>query len=290
MVRRLVYHYGPRSRVLTAVFVVGIGAYWQLGPDIGEAIPSAAGWKKIGDFFSAAVSPAMQYEHSVPAGTDPLLLKSLKSIWLTLAFAIVSVSLALIGGGILSFISSSAWWEDDPNLVASPARKIFRNTLAPAMKWTARTIMVMTRSVHELLWAVLFMSAMGLSWATAILAIAIPFSGIFAKIFSEMIDEAPRDAAYALRELGASPLKVFCFGLLPRAIPDMTAYACYRLECGMRSAAIMGFFGFQTLGYYLALAFDETHFHEVWTYLYSLIALIIVVDIWSGWMRRRLVG
>ena len=123
---------------------------------------------------------------------------------------------------------------------------------------------------------------------TGVLAIAIPYGGTLAKIFSEMIDEAPRDAALALRAAGASGLQVFGFGLVPRAVPDMIAYAFYRFECALRSSAVLGFFGMGTLGREIEQAFQATNYGEVWTHLYVLIALVIVFDAWSGRLRARL--
>ena len=155
---------------------------------------------------------------------------------------------------------------------------------------STRVVIVGMRSVHELLWAVLFLAAFGLNSASAVIAIAIPYAGTLAKVFSEMIDEASRDAGHALRAAGASPLQVFCFGLLPRAVPDMSAYAFYRFECAVRSSAILGFFGFPTLGYFISAAFENLHYGEVWTYLYVLSALVIGIEIWSGAMRRRFVA
>ena len=124
---------------------------------------------------------------------------------------------------------------------------------------------------------------------TAVIAIVIPFAGTFAKVFSEIIDEAPRETARALRATGAAPVQIFLFGLLPRALPDMAAYAFYRFECALRSSAILGFFGFPTLGYYIAASFENLHYSEVWTYLYALGLLVITADWWSGALRRRLV-
>ena len=124
---------------------------------------------------------------------------------------------------------------------------------------------------------------------TAILAIALPYAGTLAKVFSEMVDEAPRESAAALAGAGATPLAAFLFGLLPRALPDLAAYAFYRFECALRSSAVLGFFGFPTLGYYLAASFENLHYGEVWTYLYTLFLLVVAADVWSGALRRRLV-
>jgi phosphonate transport system permease protein len=146
------------------------------------------------------------------------------------------------------------------------------------------------RSVHELLWAVLFLAAFGLNSFGAVIAIAIPYGGTLAKIFSELLEEAPRESARALAQLGASPAQRFAFGLAPRALPDMCAYAFYRFECAVRSSAVLGFFGFPTLGYSIAQAFENLHYREVWTYLYALIALVLLLELWSASLRRRFVA
>ncbi len=105
-----------------------------------------------------------------------------------------------------------------------------------------------------------------------------------------MIDEAPRDVAYAYRGSGASATQVYLFGLLPRALPDMIAYSFYRFECALRSSTILGFFGYPTLGFYIAASFENLHYGEVWTYLYTLLVLVILVDWWSGALRKRFVA
>jgi phosphonate transport system permease protein len=72
-------------------------------------------------------------------------------------------------------------------------------------------------------------------------------------------------------------------------LPDLTAYTFYRFECALRSSAVLGFFGFPTLGYYIAASFENLHYGEVWTYLYALFILIVIVEWWSGIIRRRFV-
>jgi phosphonate transport system permease protein len=189
---------------------------------------------------------------------------------------------------VLGFFASTAWWAGDPTGGQSALGRALRRTVAPASYAFFRTLIALMRSIHELLWAVLFLAALGLSEVAAILAIAIPYAGTLAKVFSEMVDEAPRDAAQALRAAGASRLQVYCFALIPRALPDMVAYGFYRLECALRSSAIMGFFGFPTLGLYVRQSFSSTNYGEVWTYLYVLIALVVLLDAWSAGMRRRI--
>ena len=88
---------------------------------------------------------------------------------------------------------------------------------------------------------------------------------------------------------GASGLQVFAVGLVPSALPDMIAYAFYRFECALRSAAILGFLGVPTLGVLIKQAFKFGVYGEAWTHLYVLLVMIVVFDVWSGAVRRRMV-
>lgn len=247
----------------------------------------------LAEFAAAALRPALDYEgQELPPGNPPLLLKALAGAWRTVVFAASAMSLALLIGLPLGLVGSASWWAPDPLDGAGGRkgpRRVARRVLVPPLFAGLRLLIALLRSVHELLWAVIFLAAFGLNTASAVIAIAIPYAGTLAKVFSEMLDETPRSSADALRALGASPGQVYLVGILPRAAADMGAYAFYRFECAVRSSAVLGFFGFPTLGYYLSLSFENLHFREVWTYLYTLLALIVILELWSGLLRRRLV-
>jgi phosphonate transport system permease protein len=271
-----------RRLVLALIVAAGLLSAWYLKLTPAELWPGEGGFSVIGKFFARAFAPAF---HSEGGTGSSLLPQAFEAARVTVVFAAAGMSLSLVFGLGLGFLASSAWWAGDPVRGAG----LVRRTVAPVLHSAARVLIALMRSVHELLWALLFLCAFGLSNANAVLAIAIPYGGTLAKIFSEMIDEAPRDAAEALRATGASPAQVFAFGLLPRALPDMAAYSFYRFECALRSSAILGFFGLPTLGYYIKLSFDNLYYGEVWTYLYVLFLLIVAVDWWSGALRRRVV-
>jgi phosphonate transport system permease protein len=286
---RIAIAFSPRLRVAFGIGILGVVSFFSLDLVVGDLAPTEAGWKKCRAFFAAAFQPAFDYEQAPPEGTKPLLVKVAGSMLQTVCFAACSIGIAIVAGSILGFLSSSAWWQHArANKAATPFGRFVR-MFPTSMMWSSRLFVVLLRSIHELVWAVILLSAFGLNNATAILAIAIPYSGVFAKIFSEFIDEAPRDSATALQMSGVSGANVFLVGLLPRALPDMIAYVCYRFECAVRSCAVMGFFGIPTLGYYLQPAFEEQHFREAWTYLYALLFLVVSIDMWSGAVRRRLV-
>ncbi len=278
---------GLRRILILTILGAGLWAFIQLNLSPDDLIPNPGGLQVAWKFFSRALSPALTYEAAfVPANTQPLLWKAIQAAGMTVVFAAAAMSLALVTGLLLGFLASTAWWAGDPAGGRSATQVFLRRSVAPIIYGSTRVLITLMRSVHELIWAVLLLAAFGLSHLSAAVAIAIPFGGTLAKIFSEMIDEAPRDVAEAYRGSGASPAQVYLLGLLPRALPDMITYSFYRFECALRSSAILGFFGYPTLGFFIAASFENLHYGEVWTYLYTLFFLVTLVDWWSGALRK----
>ena len=275
---------GPLGRRGAVVLLCALAALaGAVVLDLGPAglVPSGGGLTVAREFLAAALSPALDYEAAPASGAaGDFRLRVLAALGKTLSFAAAGLSLALLLALPLGCLASSAWWSEE----------LGRGSASRWVQGGARALMAGMRSVHELLYAVIFLAALGTSPSTAVLAIAIPYGGTLAKVFADMLDEAPVDSAFALRAAGVAPAGIFLFGTLPRALPDMAAYAFYRLECAVRSSAVLGFFGFETLGYYLRLSFENLHYREVWTYLYALIALVLLLEGWSALMRRRFVA
>lgn len=269
MPSRLSQTFGARRLLLLTILGLGCIAFSQLGIGPAQIFPSDGRGSAIAKFFAAAFTPALSSKALATTGAAMLT---------TLQFAALATAISVVAGLVLGFLGSTAWWP--------PGSR--RNPLRLGLFLTTRFLITLMRSIHELLWALLFLVAIGFTHTAGVIAIAIPFSGTFAKIFSEMIDEAPRAAGDALGAAGATPLRVYLFGLLPQALPDILAYTLYRFECALRASAVMGFFGVATLGYYLKLAFEDLAYPLVWTYLYALIILVIIFDAWSASARRRI--
>lgn len=281
---------GARALVLLGILAAGGWAAARLGSP-GEGIEvGRAGLTEAGRFFSRALSPSFVSQAPAPFGGHSLLPDALEGVRVTVVFAAAAIGLALLAGLPLGFLGSTAWWRGDPAGATSFPLHLFRRAGAPTLYVATRTFIALLRSVHEFIWAVLFLCAMGRSNLAAVVAIALPYAGTFAKVFSELIDEAPPGPAEALRAAGARPFAVFLFGLLPQALPDLLAYTFYLFECALRSSAVLGFFGYPTLGYFISASFENLYYGEVWTYLYALLAVIVAVEWWSGALRKRLVA
>lgn len=267
-----------RTRVLTGIFAAGVLAFLGLGLDGGGLIPKGEGAILVKEFFAAAMQPAWDYEPGgfLPADAPPFLLKVVSGLWGTLVYAITAISLSFVFGLVFGVLASESFWAT-------------RGKAWGVLRWSIRVLMTAMRSIHELLWALLLLAALGLSPAAAVLAILIPYTGTLAKVFSEMLDECDTRPSNALHQIGVTQSRIFLFARLPRALPDIAAYTFYRFECAVRSSAVLGFFGFTTIGLYLKQSFENLHYREVWTYLYGLILVVLVLEAWSAQLRRRFV-
>jgi phosphonate transport system permease protein len=140
------------------------------------------------------------------------------------------------------------------------------------------------RAIHELFWALIFLQIFGLSPLTGILAIGIPYAGIIAKVYSEILEEADPAPARAAPS-GSGAISIFLFARLPDAWVHFKHYSLYRLECGLRSSAVLGFVGLPTLGFHLDSAFKQGSYSEVSALL---ILFYIIIATMRYWMHKRL--
>ena len=177
------------------------------------------------------------------------------AILLTVAFAFIGLVVSNLAGFFLSLI--------------------FQNIFI-------RTICAVLRSIHELFWALIFLQFFGLSPLTGLLAIGIPYAAIFAKVYAEIAEETPSPATVSLdRSVGW--FTRYLYGRLPDLLPKFKTYSLYRLECGLRSSAVLGFVGLPTLGFYLETAFSEGYYSEISALLILFYVLIATIRYWVRW-------
>ncbi len=158
--------------------------------------------------------------------------------------------------------------------------------LAMAYEWRGvRMFCASIRAVHELFWGLIFMQVFGLSPLTGLLAIAIPYTGIFAKIFAEIFDRQSPVPGQTLAPT-LSRISRFAYTLLPQAWPELAGYTRYRFECALRSSAILGFIGLPTLGFFLDTAFKQGQYSEAFGLL--LVFYLVIASI-RYWLRPRLI-
>ena len=246
--------------ILFAAFAWSLSGVDWFGPTVHTGGPQAF-LRFIQSLFPPELSPAF-------------LKLTLAASFQTLAYSVASITVAVIIAVPAGLLASGV-------VARSPSSGL---PVAVASRFLLGAI----RSVHELVWAVLFVYALGLSSATAILALALPYAGILGRIYADLLNDVSEEPLRALRACGASPFQVFLFGRLPMAFPDMLSYTFYRFECAIRSAAILGFVGIPGLGYQIQLSLHDILFGQVWTLMAAMVLLVVAVDLWSARVRRSL--
>ncbi|MBW4467779.1 MAG: ABC transporter permease subunit [Pegethrix bostrychoides GSE-TBD4-15B] len=224
-------------------------------------------------FLSASLHPDLSRE---------MLQLTWDATLITLAYAVCGTALSLLFGLVGGLLGSEVWW-----LAVSGAGG---NQVQPPPLWLGmRALLAFPRAIHELIWGLFFVGLWGLDPLTAVLAIAIPFGAIVAKVFSEILDDTPRQPLQVLLNSGVSPLSACCYSLLPQAFLNLLSYAFYRFECSVRSATVLGLIGAGGLGYQLLLSFQSLRYDQLWTFFYALFVLNGLVD-WSSARLRQHLG
>lgn len=155
--------------------------------------------------------------------------------------------------------------------------------IAPVYRFgPVRAACILVRSIHELFWALLLMQAFGIGPLTGVLAIALPYTGICAKVFAEYLEEADQRPSRALPN-AVGPLARFFYARLPLALPQIKTYVLYRFECGLRSSGVLGFIGLPTLGFQLDAFFREGAYGATSAILILYVAMIASVRVWMRW-------
>lgn len=268
---------GSRTRrrwtLVAALVVLGsVGAAVAGALTRGEPLARASGLRQVGEFFAAAVRPEL--------GADFLALTA-RAAATTLCFAGLGTALSLVLGVGVGVLASQTWWR-------LGAR---RGGLMRRGRWSwvgARGALVLPRGIHEVVWGLFLLSVLGIEPVVAVLAIAIPFGAITAKVFSEIIDDVDRRLADALIAAGAGRTAAFAYGVVPAATGELTSYAFYRLDCAIRSATVLGLIGAGGLGFQLQLSFSALRYTEIWTLIYALILLSLLADTWGAAVRDRM--
>ena len=222
------------------------------------------GFDLLAEFIQAAFTPSL----------DPLVLGSaLKGLGITVGVALLGWAASGLLGLALALASSRQVW-----------------TCCCGLVWPAnllRRLLALPRSIHELLWGLLLLQVVGLQPAVAIAAIAIPYAALVARVLGDQLDALPSGSLAALRCSGVAAPQALLTALGPPLLSGLLSYGGYRLECALRSATLLGVFGLGGLGTELKLCLQSLQFHELWTGLWLLLAVMLLLETGLGGLRRR---
>ena len=204
----------------------------------------------------------------------------LRETWRTVAMATAGISLALLLALPLTLLTTRSL--SISALSGAMARGPF--WLRQGLKW----LLIVLRSIPELVWALVFVRVVGLGPTAGVLAIALTYGGMLGKVYGEILESGEAGATQALLRNGSGRLQAFAYGLLPQNAAELASYTVYRWECAVRSSVVLGFVGAGGLGQQLDSAMKMFNGGEVVTMLAVFVALVAAADAASAWLRGRL--
>ena len=223
--------------------------------------------KFLGDFFP----PKIEGE---------FLLLVAKETWRTVAIATAGIALALVLAVPLALLSV--------RVLSVSALTGKMNRFPAALRTLLRWVMVVLRSVPELIWALIFVRVVGLGPTAGVIAIALTYGGMLGKVYAEILESGDAQVTQSLLRNGAGRLQAFFYGLLPQNAAELTSYSVYRWECAIRSSAVLGFVGAGGLGQQMDASMKMFNGSEVSTMLIVFMLLVWLADATSAWLRKEL--
>ncbi|MBX3618946.1 MAG: ABC transporter permease [Rhizobacter sp.] len=215
-----------------------------------------------------------------PAHSPEFLLLVMQETWRTVAIATAGITLGLALAVPLTLVATRAL-----SVSALSGRMA---ALPYALRQAVRALLIVLRSVPELVWALVFVRVVGLGPAAGVLAIALTYGGMLGKVYAEILESSEGQVTQTLLRNGASRLQAFAYGLLPQNAAELTSYTVYRWECAIRSSVVLGFVGAGGLGQLMDGSLKMFAGSEVLTLLLVFVLLVALADRLSAALRRAL--
>ena len=217
-----------------------------------------------------------------PPSVQPDFLKMVfKATLETLAMATAGIALAMAIAMPLSLIITHS-------LSISRLGPASGHRASQLARYLVRMVILLMRGIPEIVWALLLVRVFGLGPMSGVLAIAVTYGGMLAKVYSEILETENTRAARALLMLGSGRTAAFLYGLLPGASQELASYTVYRWECAVRASVVMGFVGAGGLGQLMDQSMKMLNGGEVSAILLVFLALVFLADSISLVIRRQL--
>ncbi len=164
-----------------------------------------------------------------------------------------------------------------------------RNTTPNALTWfIGRFILVTSRSVNTVVWALLFVAIFGPGPVAGIWAVAMRSIGFMGKLIAEAIEEIDTGPVEAIEATGASRLQVLLIGVLPQVLPVVYGTTVYRWDINIRESTVLGFVGAGGIGIMLYSSINQFAWHEVSVMLAAILGVVVVSEFVSATVRQRI--
>ena len=193
---------------------------------------------------------------------------------------------------VLETVQIAIWGTLLAVVLALPLCFAAARNLSPnlALFHVMRQVLNALRGINEIIFALIFVAAVGLGPFAGVLALSIHGAGMLGKFFAEAIEEIDSGPVEALRSTGANALLVVIFGVLPQVIPGWIASTLYRFEVNLRAATILGMIGAGGIGFELVSSMKLFQYQDTATCVLVILAMVMSADYVSTRLRARILA
>ena len=177
-------------------------------------------------------------------------------------------------------------------LMAIPVAWLGANNISPLGRFTyfvGRVLMTLSRSVHEVVWGLVFVAAVGLGALAGVLAMAVRSIGFISKTVAEAIEDVNKGPVEAMRAVGANRFQVLMFGIVPQVLPVIIGNVIFEWDVNIRRSTIMGLVGAGGLGLSLHRQMASYNYGGIATVIFVILLLIVFGELFSAWARRKVI-
>lgn len=222
-----------------------------------------------------------------PPETDAKFLLAIGKLLLeTVEISLVATALAIVLAFPLAMVAMRPRGEEYSRVVIGAPLWTFRWFCY----YVARGILALFRGVPELMWALLFVVAVGLGPFPGVLALTAHSIGILGKLYAEIFESVDQRLVEMARASGASELQTLAYVRLPVTLPVFLSYTLFRWECNMRSATVLGFVGAGGIGTQLMISMKLFMYQEVSVLIVAIFLLVVVVEMIGQYLRIHILG
>jgi phosphonate transport system permease protein len=163
------------------------------------------------------------------------------------------------------------------------------NVAPPWVHQPVRRLMDLCRAINEMVFAMLFIVAVGLGPFAGVLALFVHTTGTLAKLFSEAVEAIDERPVEGIRAMGAHKLAEIVYGIFPQVMPLWLSYSLYRFESNVRSASVVGMVGAGGIGVVLYEVIRGFQYAQTCAVLLMLALTVTLIDMFSAWLRKRFI-
>ena len=264
------YKARPKKRIYNLIFIavlLGFLLWFSLDINLFDAF-RAPNWKKLGNMLYGFLTPNFEYMF----GLSDLFTFQNSVIYQVLE----TFAIAFVGTIIASLLSI-------------PFGFLASRKITGKFSIISELILITIRTFPELLLGYIFIQVFGFGPITGVAVLSLHSIGMIGKMYSEQIDLIDNEPIEALDAVGATKLVRIQKGVLPQVVPNFLSTVLYRFDLNIRTASLLGLVGAGGVGYPISVYASNEYWSELAAVLYGVIFLVIIVDIISGILRKKLI-